>query len=193
MVWNVAHRVNGLAAAGRDPPPDRGTKEIGRHDLGVESDGAFQLRDYTSGAGPVCRQILEALPHWFGIPESVRDFVAVADHSPSVVASLDGADVGITTVVIHSPYAAEVYVMGVRPEYHRRGIGRMMLGHVEHGLAQARVEYLPVKTLSAAKPDAGYERTRAFYLSHGFRPLQEFPDLWDTQNPALQMIKLVTG
>lgn len=122
---------------------------------------------------------------------SVEDYVEVADHSPTVIASIDGTDVGVLTVVTHSPYAAEVYVMAVRPEHHRRGIGGAMLRHAEHNLARAGVEYLQVKTLSARRPDEGYERTRAFYLSYGFRPLQEFPDLWGPENPALQMIKVV--
>ncbi len=45
------------------------------------------------------------------------------------------------------------------------------------------VEFLQVKTLSAKHPDAGYGRTRQFYLAMGFRPLQEFPTLWGEANP----------
>ena len=66
-----------------------------------------------------------------------------------------------------------------------------MLRHLESGLAASGVEFLQVKTLSAARPDAGYDATRAFYLAYGFRPLEEFPTLWDPANPALQMIKAV--
>ena len=43
--------------------------------------------------------------------------------------------------------------------------------------------------MSPAHPDAGYGDTRAFYLAYGFRPLEEFPTLWDPANPALQLIK----
>jgi GNAT superfamily N-acetyltransferase len=144
-----------------------------------------------TGSGRTCRTILEALPHWFGVPASVDDYVAVADRSPSVIASADGREVGIATVVSHSPYAAEVYVMGVLPEWHRRGVGRAMLRAAETRLASQGVEYLQVKTRGPSKPDAGYEETRAFYLAYGFRPLEEFPLLWDADNPALQMIKTV--
>lgn len=145
-----------------------------------------------SGSGELCRSVLAALPHWFGIPESVADYVAVADRSPSVIATADEKDVGITTLVSHSPYAAEVYVMGVLPEYHRHGAGRAMLRAAETRLAGEGVEFLQVKTLSPSKPDAGYERTRAFYFAYGFRPLEEFPLLWDAENPALQMVKAVS-
>jgi hypothetical protein len=30
-----------------------------------------------------------------------------------------------------------------------------------------------------------------FYFACGFRVLEEFPDLWDAANPALQLIKVV--
>ena len=55
------------------------------------------------------------------------------------------------------------------------------------------VEFLQVKTLSGKHPDEGYKKTRAFYLADGFRPLEEFPNLWGLENPALQLIKVVAG
>lgn len=149
------------------------------------------IRIEESGGGEICRSILDALPHWFGVPASVDDYVAAADRSPSVIAAADGSDVGITTLVSHGPFAAEVYVMGVLPEYHRCGVGRAMLQAAEARLARAGVEFLQVKTLSPSKPDDGYEKTRAFYLAYGFRPLDEFPLLWGPDNPALQMVKTV--
>ncbi len=46
-------------------------------------------------------------------------------------------------------------------------------------------------TLAPSKSDAGYVKTRAFYLAYGFRALEEFQDLWGAENPALQMIKVI--
>jgi GNAT superfamily N-acetyltransferase len=151
--------------------------------------GELELRP--AGAGETCRNIMEALPSWFGIPSSVDDYVAVADRSPTVIASLESREVGLLTLVTHSPYAAEVYVMGVLPDFHGQGIGRALLRYAERLLSADRVEFLQVKTLSPSKPDTGYEGTRAFYVRCGFRPLEEFPDLWGPDNPALQMIKVV--
>ena len=79
--------------------------------------------------------------------------------------------------------------MGVLPQYHRRGVGRALLRTAEERLAEGGIEYLQVKTLSPAKADAGYARTRAFYQANGFRVLEEFPTLWGTENPALQLVK----
>jgi GNAT superfamily N-acetyltransferase len=134
---------------------------------------------------------LTSLPTWFGIAAAVEDYVAAADRSPTVIASLGGEDVGLLTLVRRSAYAAEIYVMAVLPERHRQGVGRALLGHAEGMLAADGAEFLQVKTLAPSKPDEGYDKTRAFYLAHGFRPLQEFRDLWGAENPALQLIKVI--
>lgn len=147
------------------------------------------LRDQATGSGTVCRKILDALPQWFGIPEANDDYVAFSDANPTVVASIDGDDVGLLTLKLHSPYAAEVHLIAVLPRHHRSGIGRMMLQHAERRLADSGVEFLQVKTLSEKRPDPNYDKTRQFYLAQGFRPLEEFPTLWDPSNPALQLIK----
>jgi GNAT superfamily N-acetyltransferase len=152
----------------------------------------FQLRVQDQGSGEVCRRVLAALPAWFGIPESVEDYVAKADENPTVIAGEHGEDVGLLTLLLHTPYAAEVYVMGVLPERRRRGIGRHMLELAETWLRARDIGYLQVKTLSPRHPDPGYVETRAFYFASGFRPLEEFPDLWQPENPALQMIKTLS-
>lgn len=143
------------------------------------------------GSGDVCSRVLAALPTWFGIPESVAEYVDKADTNPTVVASVAGEEVGILTLVTHTPYAAEVYVMGVLPPHHRHGIGRTMLERAEAWLSERDIEYLQVKTLSPRHPDPGYVKTRAFYLACGFRPLEEFPQLWGPDQPALQMVKTI--
>jgi GNAT superfamily N-acetyltransferase len=155
------------------------------------TEAAVALRDQSRGSGPTCHRILKALPTWFGIPQSVEEYVAIADQRPTIVASLKGEDVGFLTVLRHNRYSAEIYVMGVLPEHHRRGLGRRMLEHAEDSLAQDSVEFLQVKTLSATHPDEGYRKTRAFYDACGFRPLQECHELWGPEQPALQMVKVL--
>ena len=104
---------------------------------------------------------------------------------------LDGRDCGILTLRLHSPYAAEIVVMGVLPELHRSGIGWALLEAAESWLAERDIGFLQVKTLSPRSPDEGYAATRAFYFGCGFRPLEEMPELWGRDQPALQMIKTV--
>lgn len=137
----------------------------------------------------MCRRILAELPAWFGIAEANEDYVAHADRCDGVLATIDAEHVGLTTVLHHSEHSAEIYLMAVRPAWHRRGIGRAMLDDVERRLIADGVEYLQVKTLSPGHPDSGYALTRRFYTACGFRWLEEFPTLWGDDNPALQMVK----
>ena len=111
------------------------------------------------GRGAICREVLEALPEWFGIPTSVESYVKVADELP-MLASFDptGDVVGFVSVKTHTAFAAEVYVMGVKRSRQRRGIGRALIdGVVELAISQS-IRFLTVKTLSASNDDPNYAR-----------------------------------
>jgi GNAT superfamily N-acetyltransferase len=141
------------------------------------------------GQSRLCEPIIRALPEWFGIEEATNQYIEDIEGLPTLVASIDDHVVGFLTLNLHTEYAAEIHVTGVRPEWHRKGVGRTLLGEAERHLRQRGIEYLQVKTLSPAHPDKNYARTRGFYMAMGFRPLEEFPELWGTQNPCLQLIK----
>jgi ribosomal protein S18 acetylase RimI-like enzyme len=106
-----------------------------------------------------------------------------------LIARQDGLALGFATVVRHSPHAAELHVMAVRPEVHRAGIGRALVAGTEERLRSEAVEYLQVKTLSASANDEPYLRTLAFYRALGFRVLEEMPLLWNPDNPAVLLVK----
>ncbi len=139
--------------------------------------------------GGACEPILRSLPEWFGIEEAIVQSVKDIDELPTWLA-LSGDEVaGFVTVKKHTPYAAEILVMGVRPGLHRRGAGRALVAAAEAYLRQQGIQYLQVKTLSASHPDEHYARTREFYFAMGFRPLEEIPSLWELANPCLLMVK----
>ncbi|MGD8625827.1 MAG: GNAT family N-acetyltransferase [Anaerolineae bacterium] len=137
----------------------------------------------------VCEPILRALPQWFGIEEATAQYIRDTNRLPTLLAAVGDRVVGFLTLNQHSDYAAEIHVMAVHPDFHRQGIGRALLAEAEQLFRAQGVEYLQVKTLSPAHPDPHYARTRRFYLVMGFRPLEEFPELWGSHNPCLQMIK----
>lgn len=100
----------------------------------------------------------------------------------------DGIPVGTMLAVRHFPTAAEIHLMAVAREHHRRGVGRTLVAALERDLIADGVTLLQVKTLGPARSDAAYDRTRAFYTALGFQPLEEIHDLWPG-NPCLIMVK----
>jgi hypothetical protein len=71
--------------------------------------------------GAICREVLESLPEWFGVPASIDAYVSAADGLPMLACFEPVGDVvGFVSVKIHTLAAAEVYVMSVRRAWHRR-------------------------------------------------------------------------
>jgi ribosomal protein S18 acetylase RimI-like enzyme len=138
----------------------------------------------------ICREVLESLPEWFGIPASVENYVAAADELP-MLACFDpaGEVLGFVAVKTHTPFAAEVYVMGVKRSWHRCGIGRALIEAAAELAISQGVQFLTVKTLSPSNNDPNYARTRLFYKVVGFLPIEEFPTLWGPENPCLFMLR----
>lgn len=135
-------------------------------------------------------RLLRQLPEWFGIEDSVREYVDDALRMPTYVVRDEGRRViGILLVHRHFPAAAEVHLMAVDRAWHRHGVGRALLSAAEDDLAGDGVAFLQVKTLSASRDDPNYARTREFYVAQGFVPLEEFPLLWNEANPCLQLVK----
>lgn len=96
---------------------------------------------------------------------------------------------GFLSLKLHTEAAAEIYVMGVRSEHHRQGIGTVLLGAAEAFLRERAVDYLQVKTLGPSHPSEHYAATRRFYSARGFRPLEELTSIWGEANPCLIMVK----
>lgn len=149
------------------------------------------------GRAGECEPVLRALPGWFGIEEAVENYVKEIGGLPTFLAYAQeggeaGGALGFLTIKQHYPKSAEVLVMGIHPEAHRQGLGRALMQAAEGWLRGQGVEYLQVKTLGEAHPDENYAKTRAFYRSMGFTPLEEFPLLWDADNPCLLLVKRIT-
>jgi ribosomal protein S18 acetylase RimI-like enzyme len=154
----------------------------------------IEIESATLGRSAAVASILRILPQWFGIEEATQGYIRAAGDEPTVLAvdtQRDRLPVGCLTLLRHSDDAAEILVMGVRPEYHRQGIGRRLLEAAEASLRADGVTFLQVKTLSDRHPDPGYQQTRAFYRAMGFRVLQEFPELWGAEHPCWQLVKVI--
>jgi GNAT superfamily N-acetyltransferase len=139
----------------------------------------------------ICESVLRALPQWFGIEAAVERYRRVSAELPMLAVRNGGDAAGFLSLKRHAPEAAELYLMGVRPELHGRGIGTALVEAAEARLAASGVEYLQVKTLGPSRPSRAYERTRRFYESRGFRALEELAGYWDEDNPCLITVKRI--
>ncbi len=141
------------------------------------------------GKAAICEPILRSLSDWFGIEDDIINYLADIDRLPTFLAADSDQVLGFLTLKQHNPYSAEVLVMGCCKDVHRKGIGRALMEHAEEWLTGEGVEYLQVKTLGPSHGDKNYAKTRAFYQALGFRPLEEFKQIWDEHNPCLVMVK----
>lgn len=79
--------------------------------------------------------------------------------------------------------------MGIYGEYHRHGVGTLLVRHAEKYLNANGYRYLTVKALADTVYCEPYERTRRFYHKLGFVPPEVFPLHWDALNPCLFLAK----
>ncbi len=138
-----------------------------------------------------CAAILERLPQWFGIAVANAAYVESLGRLPAFVAvrAEPHTVVGFIAIEQHSPTAAEISVMGVDPDLHRRGIGHALVLAAEARCHADEVEWLHVKTRGPSTYDDDYERTRRFYRAEGFAELYESLSEWGEQNAALVLVK----
>ena len=139
--------------------------------------------------GEICKQILHSLPDWFGIEESIIQYIKDADAMPTMIVKDENNVIGFLTIKRHFSETAEIHCMGILPQYHRKGIGKLLIQELENNLKNDGFKILQVKTISEESDCKFYAKTREFYKSVGFIPLEVFPKLWDESNPCLQLVK----
>ena len=122
----------------------------------------------------VTRLILEALPEWFGIPEAREEYIRESAGRIFFCAYDRNRPVGFLCLKETGNATVELYVMGIRKEYHRQG---------RDAAAGAGYAFMQVKTVQMGKYEE-YDRTNRFYLALGFREFEVFPTLWDEGNPC---------
>jgi N-acetylglutamate synthase-like GNAT family acetyltransferase len=135
-----------------------------------------------------CENILRSLPDWFGIEEAIVQYRRDIEMMETYVAQDGNRVIGFVALHQHNPHTTELQVMAIRQEDHGRGIGRLLVEHVEGVIRSRSGEYLQVKTLGPSRQSPHYERTRGFYLAMGFLPIEE-NNLWGEAKPCLILVK----
>ena len=137
----------------------------------------------------ICVPLLRLLPDWFGVEAAILNYEQEIEHLPTFLAKTDGGVLGFLSLKQHTPYSAEILVMAVHRDVQRGGIGRALVQAAEGYARGLGNEYMQVKTLGPSRPDENYAKTRAFYEALGFRPIEEFKQIWDEHNPCLILVK----
>lgn len=131
----------------------------------------------------ICMEVLEALPEWFEIPESRVSYAKESRELPFFADVENEVARGFIVMKETSHYTVEIYVMGVKKEYHRLGIGSELFEAFYQAAKEKRYEFIQVKTVRKGMyPD--YDLTNAFYQKVGFRELECMESLWDEANPC---------
>lgn len=131
----------------------------------------------------ITRYILEALPDWFGILEAREAYIQDSIGKIFFAAYEHDKPIGFIYLKQTGKDTAEVAVMGVLKEYHRKGVGRALFEHAKDKAGETGFSFLQVKTVQMGKYEE-YDKTNMFYLSLGFKEFEVFPTLWDEWNPC---------
>lgn len=136
----------------------------------------------------ISKKILNKLPSWFGIPESTNEYIEESSSMPFWAAYDNENPIGFIAIKSNNKSTAEIYVIGIEEEYHRKGIGKKLFNEALNWCRNEEYEFLQVKTVDESREDKAYEKTRKFYKAVGFRPLECIPEIWGKDNPCLIMV-----
>lgn len=136
----------------------------------------------------ISTSILHNLSEWFGLPKSTNAYIMHSKKLP-FFASLDNHQpVGFIVLKETSSYTIEIYVMGVKKEYHKQGIGKKLLLVAEEYARSKGYLFIQVKTVKQGiYPE--YDITNHFYQKMGFLEFECIETLWDAWNPCQIYIK----
>lgn len=131
----------------------------------------------------IARQILEALPDWFGIEDARESYIKESADQLFFAAFDENQAIGFLCLKETGKDTLEISVMGVLKDYHRHGIGKELFLNAKKLAIENGYSFLQVKTVQMGRYET-YDNTNRFYLSLGFKEFEVFPDLWDKWNPC---------
>ena len=131
----------------------------------------------------IARVVLEALPEWFAVEEAREDYIRKSADWAFFAAFEGERAVGFLCVKQTGEATAELAVMGVLQEFHRRGVGRGLFAAAKAFAVNQGYEFMQVKTVRMGMYES-YDRTNLFYKSLGFKEFEVFPTLWGEADPC---------
>lgn len=131
----------------------------------------------------ITRQLLESLQTWFGIPEAREEYIEDCAGKDFFCAFDRNAPIGFLYLKETGKATAELAVMGVLEQYHRKGVGSALFQSAKAHCCGKGYSFMQVKTVEMGRYDS-YDKTNLFYQSLGFQEFEVFPTLWDEWNPC---------
>lgn len=131
----------------------------------------------------IARQVLEGLTEWFEVEESREGYISDCKDWIFFAAEEDGHCAGFLCLKETGKATVELAVMGVKKEFHRHGIGRLLFNEAKKTAAAMGYSFMQVKTVKMGVYD-DYDITNRFYLACGFQEFEVFETLWDEANPC---------
>ena len=116
---------------------------------------------------------VEALPEWFGLPDSREEYITESSNRPFFAAYDENKPIGFVYLDETGKDTVELYVMGIIKEYHRQGIGRRLVEKVKELAKRKGYSFMQVKTVQMGKYKE-YDETNCFYLSLDLKNLRYF-------------------
>jgi ribosomal protein S18 acetylase RimI-like enzyme len=138
----------------------------------------------------ISKTILDDLPEWFGIPEYTQEYINKSSTLPFFAAFVDDNPVGFISLKKTSDVTAEIYCMGIKKQFHRNGLGKLLHEAFEKYAQRNNFKFLQVKTVQFGKYSS-YDKTNLFYKSIGYYELEVLPTLWDEWNPCQILVKFI--
>jgi len=134
--------------------------------------------------------VLRALPQYFRQESAIVDYChnsKLPQYKTFASLTDGGNQVGFAMLVMNNSMTAEIWVMGVVPDFHGQGAGSLLLGRLEEESLKAGRNYLMAKTIGPSQNDPNYQKTVAFYIKNGFTMLVEWDFIWKDDYCALMV------
>lgn len=131
----------------------------------------------------IAGKILGQLKEWFEVDDNREKYIHDSADRILIAAKEDGDYAGFLCLKETGKDTAELAVMGVLKEYHRKGLGRQLVEKAKETAASLGYSFMQVKTVQYGMYE-DYDKTNLFYRACGFKEFEVFPDFWDADNPC---------
>ncbi|MFO8671942.1 GNAT family N-acetyltransferase [Legionella pneumophila serogroup 1] len=122
-------------------------------------------------AQALCQTITKDLPEYFGLPEANEHYAIGVKIRTNFAAKKEGNYIGLISIDFPYPNNANVYLVAVRRDFHRQGVGKQLIEVACHFAKTQGATTITVETLSPSESEENYLKTYLFYQSVGFNAL----------------------